>query len=121
MNERKGRKAVKSYYDIHLFSCTNQRAADHPRESCATRGGVDLQAHLKARVKTLETNLFIRANKAGCLDRCELGPVLVIYPEGTWYHVKTTSDVDEIIDRHVLGGAKVTRLLLAPDAQNPPR
>ena len=57
----------------------------------------------------------VRVNKAGCLDRCELGPVLVIYPEGVWYHYKTKEDVDEIVETHLVNGNIVERLVVTPE------
>ncbi len=51
-------------------------------------------------------------NKAGCLDRCDEGPVMVVYPEGVWYTYVDISDVDEIIDSHLVGGEIVERLRL---------
>ena len=60
-----------------------------------------------------------RINSAGCLDRCELGPTLVIYPEGVWYGFNTTADIDEILDTHLVKGGRVARLLLRTD-QRPP-
>ena len=52
----------------------------------------------------------IRINQAGCLDRCELGPVLVIYPEETWYTYVDESDIDEIVEEHLVHGRVVERL-----------
>ena len=52
----------------------------------------------------------VRVNKAGCLDRCEEGPVIVVYPEAVWYTYVDRADIDEIIDRHVLRGEIVERL-----------
>jgi (2Fe-2S) ferredoxin len=52
----------------------------------------------------------IRINQAGCLDRCELGPVMVVYPEGIWYSYVDEQDIDEIIERHLIGGEPVERL-----------
>jgi (2Fe-2S) ferredoxin len=57
----------------------------------------------------------IRVNASGCLDRCELGPNMVIYPEGVWYHYDNTDDVDEILQKHFLEGGRVERLMLQPD------
>jgi (2Fe-2S) ferredoxin len=51
-------------------------------------------------------------NIAGCLDRCELGPCLVIYPEGVWYKITTTADVDAVLERHVRDGGRVPELML---------
>ncbi len=59
----------------------------------------------------------IRINRSGCLDRCELGPAMVIYPEGVWYSYSTQTDVDEILDRHIVKGERVCRLLLKPEQE----
>ena len=78
------------------------------------KGAVALRDYMKKRGKELKIN-GLRVNQAGCLDRCELGPTLVIYPEGVWYHYRSEADVDEILERHILGGERVERLLLAHD------
>ena len=57
----------------------------------------------------------VRANLAGCLNQCQFGPTMVIYPEGVWYTYKNEDDIDEILTRHVIGGERVERLLLRPD------
>ena len=57
----------------------------------------------------------VRVNMAGCLDRCELGPTIVIYPEGIWYRVPTKEDVDEVLDTHLVKGGRVERLMLKPE------
>jgi len=67
---------------------------------------------MKARVKALGIE-NVRVNNAGCLERCELGPAMVIYPEGIWYHYDSEADVDEIIESHILKDRRVERLLLA--------
>jgi (2Fe-2S) ferredoxin len=53
-----------------------------------------------------------RASKSGCLGRCALGPVCVVYPEGLWYSYVDDSDVQEIIDSTVLKGEIVARLAI---------
>ncbi len=99
------------YYQTHIFCCTNERPDGHPRGSCKARGADPLRNYMKARVKE-EGIPEARVNGAGCLDRCELGPVLVIYPEGTWYTYASREDVDEIIEKHLKGGQHVERLML---------
>jgi (2Fe-2S) ferredoxin len=106
----------KPYYRIHVFVCTNRRPDGHPRGSCAGRGSEPLRDYLKARVKELRLD-GVRINSAGCLDRCELGPVMVIYPEGVWYAYRTHEDLDEILRVHLVEGGRVARLMLAPDDQ----
>lgn len=101
----------KPYYEHHVFFCTNQRD-DESRPCCAKRGAQAAQEHAKRRIKdmNLSGHGHIRINKAGCLDRCEEGPVLVIYPQGTWYTYFDNDDIDEIIDAHLVGGKIVERL-----------
>ncbi|HEY9078585.1 (2Fe-2S) ferredoxin domain-containing protein [Magnetovibrio sp.] len=102
------------YYRLHIFCCTNERPAKHPRGSCAALGSVKLRDYMKARAKELGLE-GVRVNSAGCLDRCELGPAVVVYPEGIWYSIKTFEDVDEILIDHIEKGGRVDRLMLQPD------
>lgn len=106
------------YYAAHVFCCTNERPEGHPRGSCARRGSVKLRDYMKARAKELGLG-EIRINTAGCLDRCELGPVMVIYPEGVWYAPRTRDDVDAILNAHLLEGGRVPRLMLRPTDKVP--
>lgn len=104
----------KPYYKAHVFCCTNERPPGHVRGCCKEKGAEKLRNYLKTRVKELGL-AGVRVNVAGCLDRCELGPALVIYPEGVWYTYASTADVEEIIARHLQRGERVERLLLTPD------
>ncbi len=101
-----------SYYRHHVFFCLNQRDPGAERPSCASCGAEPLQQYAKARVKELGLSGAgkVRINKAGCLDRCEEGPVMVVYPEGVWYTYFDESDIDEIIDSHLVRGEPVERL-----------
>jgi len=73
-----------------------------------------MREHAKKKVKKagLHGEGHIRINQAGCLGRCDDGPVLVVYPEGVWYRYFDKADVDEIVEKHLLGGAVVDRLRL---------
>ena len=99
------------YFRLHVFVCTNRRPVDHPMGSCAHQGAEALRDHLKAAAKARGLG-DVRVNAAGCLGRCEAAPVLVVYPEGVWYEVRTTADLDEIIDTHLDRGGRVARLML---------
>ena len=99
------------YFEAHLFVCCNRRADDHKRGSCAAKGSEHLRDYMKARAKEMGLSR-VRVNTAGCLDRCELGPCVVIYPEGVWYRVTSPADVDAILERHVRDGGRVPELLL---------
>jgi len=100
------------YYQTHIFCCTNRRPDGHKEGCCATKGGESLRNYMKKRAKELGLKETTRVNGAGCLGRCELGPVVVIYPEGVWYSPKNESDVDDILISHVQQGKRVERLLL---------
>jgi (2Fe-2S) ferredoxin len=102
-----------SYYQRHLFFCLNRR--DDGRACSAAHDAEQLQAHAKDRIKQLGLNGrgMVRINQAGCLDRCDEGPCLVVYPEAVWYTYVDEQDIDEIIDRHLVGGEPVERLRLA--------
>ncbi|MBV9735353.1 MAG: (2Fe-2S) ferredoxin domain-containing protein [Acidisphaera sp.] len=99
------------FYEAHLFVCCNRRPDGHPRGSCAAKGSEKLRDYMKARAKEMRL-ANLRVNSAGCLDRCELGPCLVIYPEGVWYRLGSTEDVDAVLARHVRDGGRATALLM---------
>ncbi len=107
------------FYDRHVFVCTNVRPEGHPRGCCKAKGSEQLRDYMKARAKELGIQKM-RVNSAGCLDRCELGPTMVIYPEGVWYAPKTNADIDEILQRHLIEGGRVGRLMLRP-GDDPPK
>jgi (2Fe-2S) ferredoxin len=106
------------YYDAHVFCCTNRRPAGHPRGCCADKGSEELRDYMKDRAKQLGLKK-VRINSAGCLDRCELGPSVVIYPEGVWYSAPTKEDIDEILQTHLVEGGRVERLMLQPNERLP--
>ena len=108
------------YFRAHLFVCCNRRPDGHARGSCAAAGSEGLRDYMKARAKELGLK-GVRVNAAGCLDRCELGPVVVIYPEGIWYRAATRDDVDEILTAHLQAGGRATRLMLPGRDETPPQ
>lgn len=107
---------MNQYYQRHVFFCTNDRGADTERPYCDQCGSTALREYAKAKVKELDLagEGKVRINSSGCLDRCELGPALVVYPEGTWYTYIDEDDIDEIIDQHLVEGRVVERLLIKP-------
>ncbi len=108
------------FYECHVFCCTNEREPDHKRGSCARHGSEELRGYMKSAAKKLRLPRT-RINTSGCLDRCELGPCMVIYPEGVWYHYRSEADIDEILETHLKNGGRVSRLMLKPGDVLPPR
>jgi (2Fe-2S) ferredoxin len=98
------------YYRYHVFFCTNKR--DDGSACCANHDAQVLRDYAKSRVKSLGLAGAgrVRINNAGCLDRCEEGPVVVVYPEGVWYTYVDKQDIDEIIQKHLINGEIVDRL-----------
>jgi (2Fe-2S) ferredoxin len=99
-------------FERHVFVCENRRPAGHPKGCCATRGGAEVREALKEALRARGLQDRVRANSAGCLDACERGVVLVVYPEGTWYGGVTAADVPEIVESHLVGGKPVERLVI---------
>ena len=99
-----------SHFKYHVFFCTNQRKGNEL--CCANYGAQSMRDYAKNRIKQLQLTGEgkIRINNAGCMDRCGEGPVLVIYPEATWYTYIDQTDIDEIIDEHLVNGRIVERL-----------
>jgi (2Fe-2S) ferredoxin len=99
-----------SYFKQHVFFCVNQRPGGEA--CCSDHGAEDVRAYAKQRIKALGLNGEgrVRINNAGCMDRCDEGPVLVVYPEGVWYTYVDNADIDEIISEHIQHGRVVERL-----------
>lgn len=100
-------------YKKHLFICTNDKPA--PRKCCGSERGMELVNAFKGKLKDLNLNTEIRAQKAGCLDACGFGPSMVVYPEGIYYGNVQLSDVDEIINKHLINDEPVERLQIKYD------
>ena len=99
-------------YEVHVFCCTNQRPQTHRRGCCASKGSQALADYMCRRAMVTAAQRHIRINLSGCLNLCEFGPAMVIYPEGVWYRYETDTDIEEILDRHVVRGERVERLLI---------
>lgn len=105
---------MSGHFKHHIFFCLNERGADDPRGDCSRHGAVNGQAYVKERAN--ELGLLgagkVRVNKAGCLDRCEHGPVCVVYPENVWYQFVDEADLEEIVTEHLQNDRIVERLLV---------
>lgn len=106
---------------FHIFICTNERIAGHPRGCCKEKGSEELVQLFKLEIAKAGLAPVTRAQRAGCLDTCELGPSVVVYPEGVWYGQVRPEDVSEIVQSHLLKGKPVERLRIpgkAPSGSN---
>lgn len=107
-------------FERHIFVCCNQRDPGHARGSCDPYAEERLHQAFKKALSVRGLKGRVRANKAGCLDQCEHGPTVVVYPDEVWYGGVTEEDVDSIVDEHIAGGRPVARLRLADGCINTP-
>lgn len=105
----------------HLFVCGNVRAADHPRGCCDPEGADHLRDAFKAELKRQGLASSSRANSAGCLDQCEHGPTVVIYPQNIWYGWVRVEDVPRIVEQTIMHGVVLEDLLIQEICLNNPR
>ncbi len=103
-------------FQRHLFVCTNERAPGDPKGSCAAKGSLALAEALKRLAYERGLKRVVRVNKAGCLDQCARGAACVVYPEAVWYGGVTEADAAEIVERHLVRGLVVERLVIQDDA-----
>ncbi len=98
-------------YTRHLFICTNRRPDGVPRGCCASKGGDELRLAFKKELDAQGVK-GVRANGSGCLDACERGIAVAVYPDNVWYGPVTEADVKEIVTSHLVGGQPVERLVM---------
>jgi (2Fe-2S) ferredoxin len=106
-------------FERHVFVCTNKRPDGHPKGCCADKGSEEIRAALKAELRFRGINAIVRANASGCLDACEFGASMVIYPEGIWYGGVRREDVPEIVEKTIMNGEVIERLRI-PDRRYAP-
>ena len=99
-------------YERHVFVCLNERDPGNPKGCCKHRGSEEVFKALKLGTTKAGLDDTVRINRAGCLEHCEYGPSVVVYPEAVWYRVPTVQDAEEILREHVIGGRVVERLLM---------
>ena len=106
-----------SHYQYHVFICTNLREDGSP--CCQQHNAQEMRDYMKKRSKELGLvrSGQARINTAGCLNRCDLGPVMVVYPEAVWYSFIDKEDIDEILEEHLVKGKIVDRLNIDSDSQ----
>ena len=107
-----------SKYDKHIFVCVNERSDNSQRGSCAKCGGLDIRMRFVQLINEYGLKGVVRANKSGCLDVCELGPAVVVYPDGVWYTNVQLEDVDEIFQSNIINHKPVKRLVANKNTWN---
>ena len=96
-------------FRFHVFVCTQQKPEGVP--SCPARGSLAVLDRLDREIAARGLNHDVQLTTCGCMGFCDEGPIMVVYPEGVWYRRVQPSDQSEIIDRHLLDGMPVDRLV----------
>lgn len=105
-------------FEKHIFVCENKRPNGHPKGCCADKNSLEVRELFKKRLKELGISSSVRANAAGCLDACEHGVTVLVYPEQIWYGGVTIDDVEEILQSHILKNLPVERLKIKDEKFN---
>jgi (2Fe-2S) ferredoxin len=100
-------------FERHVFVCTNRRPDGAPKGCCASKGGDELRLALKNAADQAGVR-GVRINSAGCLDACERGMSVVVYPEGVWYGPVKLEDVKDLVQSQLVEGVPLERLRMAP-------
>ena len=104
------------YYKQHVFVCNNQKKEG--KVCCANQGGLIYFDYLKEKLRAHDMvgHGKVRVSLSGCLGRCNLGPCIVIYPEGIWYTYKSFADLDQIIEGYFLNNTLIPHLLMVQES-----
>jgi (2Fe-2S) ferredoxin len=121
MSQSQPRTGAMSRYDRHVFVCINERPKGHPKGCCLEKGSAEVRDAMKSLLHERGLKNRVRVNNAGCLDACAHGIAMVIYPEGIWYGGVKLADVPEIVDRTILNGEVIERLLILDPMYAPSR
>jgi len=105
-------------FEKHIFVCENKRPDGHPRGCCADKNSKQIRDLFKKRLKELGLSSSVRANTSGCLDACEQGVTVVVYPEQVWYGGVLLKDVEEVIQEHIIKNHPVERLKIKDEKFN---
>jgi (2Fe-2S) ferredoxin len=100
---------------VQIQVCVNERDSENRKPSCGPRGGMELYRRFKDRVRELGIRDWVMVTRTGCLKHCSRGVVVAIWPYNLWYRRVTLQDVDEILERSVLGDGQPIERLVMPD------
>jgi len=99
---------------IQILVCNNERPPDAVKPSCGPRGALEVYRRFKDTVRARGIRDRVMVVRTGCLKHCSQGITVNIWPANTWYRRVTLDDVEEIVDRTVIGGEEIERLRM-PD------
>lgn len=95
----------------HIFVCSSARLTGEIKGFCAQNEGLEILENFVEEIQERELDGDMMITNTGCLGMCSMGPIVIVYPEGTWYGKVTADDVEEIMDA-LESGEVVKRLLI---------
>ncbi|MHB1127057.1 MAG: 2Fe-2S ferredoxin [Bacillota bacterium] len=96
----------------HIFVCSSSRITGQQKGFCRSKSSVDIVMNFMEEIAERGLGGEIIVSNTGCLGVCEMGPIVIVYPDNVWYGSVTSDDVDEIMDEHVGKGRVVGRLAI---------
>jgi Ferredoxin len=96
----------------HVFICTSCRPNEISKGFCHSKGSVELTRKFMEEIDDRELSNDVMVTNTGCFGICAKGPIVVVYPDGTWYGNVTLKDVERIVEEHFENGNRVTDLVL---------
>lgn len=101
-----------SQYKHHVFVCSFGK-------TCAKEGGVETFQAIKRAARNAGLQGLVRINKAGCMNQCGHGPMVVVYPDDIWYHKVDEDGGERIVSEHLVSGFVVEAYrYIAPPGDN---
>ena len=88
---------------------------------CTSSGSASIQKAFEENLVNFELTEEVKLVQTGCFGLCELGPVVIVYPDGTFYSRVTPEDVKEIVEEHLLKGRPVERLVYNDTGKDAPK
>lgn len=94
----------------HVFVCTQSRPPEHPRGSCGQLGSTSVFQTFMQQFDTGRLYGHFALTGSGCLGSCDLGPTVLVYPDGILYTQVKPEDVPAIIEEHLINDIPLERL-----------
>jgi len=96
--------------EYHVFVCTSSRINGTQKGYCHSNASSEIVTNFLESIEENDISDKVMITNTGCLGLCNDGPIVIVYPEGTWYGKVTPDDVDEIVESHLINGEIVKRL-----------
>ncbi|MBU3185128.1 2Fe-2S ferredoxin [Clostridium estertheticum] len=96
--------------EFHIFVCTSSRINGTQKGYCHFNDSTEIVTNFIEAIEENDISDKVMVTNTGCLGLCNEGPIVIVYPEGTWYGKVTPDDVDEIVQSHLINGDRVKRL-----------